>query len=354
MSRYLLVALLLCAAADARARPAEIRRIAFGSCLDQDLPQPIWEPILESRPDLFIFAGDNIYGDRPGGQARDMARLKAQYERLGRDPGFRRLRRTVPILATWDDHDYGQNDGGADYPFRAQSQRIFLDFFGEPAGSRRRRTPGVYTAQSFGPPGRRLQIILLDTRYFRGPLKRGFAFLKPWFGPYRTSEDPQRTVLGAEQWRWLADELRRPAELRLIVSSIQVLPVDHGWEKWGNFAPERRRLFALLRETRARGVVFLSGDRHFAEISRIDKTLADLPYSLYEATSSGLTHAWTDGPREKNRFRLGAAFGGLNFGLANIDWQAGTLRLQIRDVRGATRAEQLIRLQQLNPTHPQT
>ena len=77
-------------------------------------------------------------------------------------------------------------------------------------------------------------------------------------------------MLGEDQWRWLAEQLRVPAEVRLLVSSIQVVAEDHGWEKWMNFPHERERLFKLIRETGAEGVIILSGDRHLAELSMMD------------------------------------------------------------------------------------
>ena len=77
-------------------------------------------------------------------------------------------------------------------------------------------------------------------------------------------------MLGEDQWAWLEEQLRTPAEVRLIASSIQVVAEDHGWEKWMNFPHERERLYRLIRETRAEGVVFLSGDRHLAELSMMD------------------------------------------------------------------------------------
>ena len=94
------------------------QRIAFGSCARQDKPQPIWDAVLDSSPDLFIFLGDNIYGD-----THDMAVLRGKYAELAAQPGFRRLAEQVPILATWDDHDYGENDAGSEYPHKEASDR---------------------------------------------------------------------------------------------------------------------------------------------------------------------------------------------------------------------------------------
>jgi alkaline phosphatase D len=105
-----------------------------------------------------------------------------------------------------------------------------------------------------------VQVILLDTRFFRSPLKPTDQRNAPGRERYLPDEDPTKTMLGEAQWAWLADRLREPAEVRLIVSSVQVLAEGHGWERWGNFPRERQRLYDLIRDTGARGVVYLSGD----------------------------------------------------------------------------------------------
>jgi alkaline phosphatase D len=174
-----------------------MRRIAFGSCASQERPQPIWEAVVAGRPDLFLFLGDNIYAD-----TQDMDVMRAKYAKLAAMPGYQKLRATCPVLATWDDHDYGANDAGAEYPRKAESQRLFLDFFGEPAGSPRRQRPGVYDARVFGPEGRRVQVILLDTRSFRSPLKRRPGAARGE-GRYAPDSEPSATILGEDQWAWL-------------------------------------------------------------------------------------------------------------------------------------------------------
>jgi alkaline phosphatase D len=155
----------LIAFAAAAKEPQPISRIAFGSCVQQGRPQPIWEAINEQKPQLFLFLGDNIYAD-----TLDIDVLKAKYAQLGREPGYIKLRQACPILATWDDHDYGKDDAGAEYPKKKESQQVFLDFFGDPPDGLRRKREGVYGAYIFGPEHKRVQILLLDTRYFRSPL----------------------------------------------------------------------------------------------------------------------------------------------------------------------------------------
>ena len=144
-----------------------LHRIAFGSCATQARPQPIWDAVVATRPELTFLLGDNIYAD-----TLDMNVMRAKYAKLAAMPGFQLLRKTCPIFATWDDHDLGANDAGGEYPKKDESQKIFLDFFGDPADSPRRHRPGVYDAKVFGPEGKRVQVIMLDTRYFRSPLKR--------------------------------------------------------------------------------------------------------------------------------------------------------------------------------------
>ncbi len=107
-------------------------RAAFGSCAHQDKEQPIWEQVLAYDPELFIFLDDNIYGD-----TTDMAVLQAKYDKLAAKPGFQKLRAKSRIVATWDDHDFGCNDAGREYPKKAESKDIFLRFWQEPQGSPR-------------------------------------------------------------------------------------------------------------------------------------------------------------------------------------------------------------------------
>ena len=322
-----------------------IETVAFGSCLRQWKPQPIWQSIVASRPDVFLFIGDNVYAD-----TTDMDEMHTAYARLGAQPGYRELKTICPIHATWDNHDYGANDAGAEYPMRAQSQQVFMDFFGVPPDAAPRQRAGVYDVHWYGPPGRQVQIILLDTRYFRSPLQPAPA---NWTCPrvnYAPNTNPQATLLGKEQWTWLAEQLRQPDKLRIIASSIQVIPDEHCFEKWSNFPLERERLLATIRESAAGGVVLISGDRHLAEISRLDASYVGYP--LYELTSSGMNSARA-GRGESNRHRVTMEnFRGDNFGVIEIDWSGTSARLslQVRDVEGSIVQQHDIDLVELTVT----
>lgn len=329
---------------DAESPAAPITRIAIGSCVKQDRPQPIWDAVLAAEPDLFVFLGDNIYAD-----TRDMAVLRAKYDQLAAVPGFAKLRASCPLLATWDDHDYGENDAGAEYPKKRESRDAFLDFWQVPRDAPRRSHDGVYDAVTFGPAGKRVQFILLDTRTFRSPLKQK-ANRVPRTGPYEPSDDPQATVLGADQWTWLEARLREPADLRIVCSSIQVIAQEHGWEKWGNFPRERQRLFDLITKTGAGGVLFVSGDRHAAELSRLRPGDAGVPYPLYDLTASSLNQMLgPDALIEPNRDRLGDVYRGTNFGLITVNWgrKGPAVVMQIRGEAGKPVLEQTVLLSDL-------
>ena len=215
LAKFMAAAALLPARLFGQNRPP-LTRIAFGSCADQAKPQPIWDAILAYHPDLFIFMGDNVYGDF---NTADAANLRRAYTLASQIEGYNRLRDNVSHLAVWDDHDYGINDGGGDFPHKTVSKELFLEFWNVPASDVRRTREGIYDSHIIGPPGMRVQVILLDLRWFRSPLKptdqRGAAGRER----YLPDPDPAKTMLGATQWGWLSEELRKPAELRLLVSS---------------------------------------------------------------------------------------------------------------------------------------
>lgn len=315
-----------------------VTRIAFGSCNRQGEDQPLWRPIRATNPDLWIWLGDNIYAD-----THDMAAMDSMYAVQNQVPGYRALREETQVIGTWDDHDYGANDAGRSYPKRDSSQALFLDFMDVPDDHPRRERDGVYSAHTFGPPGRQVKIILLDTRYHRDPLTRDPNSDQVYY------PNAEGDILGKEQWAWLERELRvSEAQVHLIGTSIQAVSEQHGWEKWANFPEAHERLFDVIDRTDAPGVVLLSGDRHMAELSRHDEAI---DYPLYDLTSSGLTH-YVSPDREANRHRVGSFVTALNFGVITIDWEAEpmTVRLEIRDKKNETRLEESISLTNLSPT----
>ena len=311
-------------------------RIAFGSCASLDYPQPIWNAIVDWKPDVFVTLGDIVYAN-----AEDMDALKAAYEEMEKVSGFAQLRGICPVVGVWDDHDYGMNDGGANHEKREEVQQIFLDFLGEEKDTKRRKTPGIHDVMYLG-PNNRVQLILLDTRFFRSEwVKDRVNKMR-----YRPVYNSERTMLGNTQWNWLEAQLKKPADIRIIASGIQVVNDEHGYECWGNFPLERDRLFRLIQKTKASGVLFVSGDRHFAELSTMD---GGVDYPMYDITSSGLTHVAVDGMKSPNNKRIGKPFGGFNFGTIVVDWagdEAG-IAFRIHDVNGEVQFVHQVGLREL-------
>lgn len=314
--------------------------ILFGSCIKQDRPMPLLRQMATEKADAVIFLGDNIYAD-----TSDMEVMKTKYASLRNNSDFQSLLDASPIYATWDDHDYGINDGGADYPQRKLAQKEYLDFWKVPIESPRRKREGVYDAIILGPLGKRVQIILLDTRYFRSPLKKSEK--RRVGGPYLPDEDPQKTMLGEAQWQWLEEQLQQPAEIRILASSIQLLASDAGQETWSNLPLERKRLLSLIQSTGANGLFIISGDRHWSEYSKVKKNLA---YPIFDFTSSSFNQIHPRGTPTENRFRTNSkTYHKENYGFIKIDWNKSepAVQVQIRDASGEVQIDQALKLSEL-------
>ena len=297
---------------DKQAEPVSDYTLVFASCSDQDRPQPLWEPILGTAPDLFIWGGDNVYADTD-----DMAKMKADYNKVLSHPVYKQLAANTTITGTWDDHDYGKNDAGAEWEKKDEAKTIFLDFLGVSEDDERRNREGVYFSEMIEAGNGKIKLIVLDTRYFRSPLNNSTdpdKRYEPW------PDDHGGTVLGDNQWAWLEEELKDDsADFTLIVSSIQFLSKEHSWEKWYNFPSEVKKMRELLKTAKARNIIILSGDRHLGEIS-VDPEVG-LGYPLVDFTSSGMTHTWLTYATEANEYRVSNVVKRLNFGLLLFDFQ---------------------------------
>lgn len=295
--------------------------IGFGSCLDQNLPTNFLNNILLQKPDIFIFMGDNIYHD-----SFDPLEKVPEYKKFNSIPQIQTLKQTSKILATWDDHDYGVNDVGAEYEKKDLSQKIFLDAFDEPKDSFRYKRKGIYDSYVFQVHSKNVQILILDTRYFRTSLKRK-SFLGLEYNGYVPNFDPNATILGDEQWRWLDSELDKPADLRILVSSIQFHNDKHRFEKWGNFPKEKQKLIELLKFKSIRGLIILSGDRHIGEFYLIQEK--GLP-PTYEITSSPLNKELGFFPLEPfHPDRIGNFIHESNFGILRFAPKGNDLEISM-------------------------
>ena len=221
-------------------------RIAILGCHRQDQPSPALNRYVRADPDLALWVGDNVYADTED----DPTVIDTSYAALANKPAFRQLRRQTPFLVTWDDHDYGLNNADKRYALKEESKSIFRRFWRLEDTIPAERD-GIYYAETVAVGTHRLQVILLDVRY------------------NRDRPAPGGDLLGERQWTWLEEQLRQPADLRLIVSGTQVLlDAASGSETWDQYPEAQARLFETVRQAGAEGVVFITGDQHYAEVAR--------------------------------------------------------------------------------------
>jgi len=314
-----------------------LTRIVFASCAQQLEDQSLWDRVAAENPDLTLYIGDNVYGDVYSNDPA-LPELKAAYMRLAQSEPFARVRAAAPMLTTWDDHDYGLNDAGGDYQYKASSEALFEYVWALPQDDIRRARPGIYNSWIIGEEGKRVQIIMLDTRYFRSPLAPTDERNARGKERYTPDPDPSKTMLGDAQWAWLEAQLNQPADLRLLVSSVQVVSDGHGWEAWKMLPTERDRLYKMIDDTDADNLIILSGDRHSAAFYRKEGVN---DYPIFEATSSSINLPVSgfrdpdDEPyMEPGPNRLGNMYEEINYGLVEIDWEAGAIEVTIRDGAG--------------------
>eukprot|EP01087_Luapelamoeba_hula_P013909 TRINITY_DN400_c1_g1_i1.p1 TRINITY_DN400_c1_g1~~TRINITY_DN400_c1_g1_i1.p1 ORF type:complete len:454 (-),score=44.97 TRINITY_DN400_c1_g1_i1:21-1382(-) len=297
---WIVAAIVLCVPESLAAQPRPnfvdpriVNRLAFGSCNHETATdkQHIWTTIAAWKPDVWVWLGDVVYADTKvftvvwhPSPTRVMHDKYALQKKNPHYHAFLHSQTNTSVIGTWDDHDFGKNNGGSEYVDRKASQQLFLEFLDEPRDSPRWKQSGVYGSYTYGPPGKQLKIILLDVRYNRDL-------------PHASEPGASVDMLGQEQWQWLEEQVedaRKHSNMLLVGSGIQVLPSDKPFqEKWSTWPESRKRLMALLRSTRIPTFI-LSGDVHYAEILKDHPSCDEAKVTegvLYEATSSGLTHS---------------------------------------------------------------
>jgi alkaline phosphatase D len=316
----------------AQPQPSDlIEKIAVGSCFKvQGTMGQAMSRIIESKPDLFMWLGDNIYAD-----TTNMTTMQNKYDTKKRNTDYQRfLEAQIPVLATWDDHDFGANNAGNNYSKREESQQQFLRHFDIPSNDvRYKQQDGIYSATIQGPSGKQVHSIMLDARYFRSPT----------FSSYGTCQGDNSTVLGDAQWAWLEQELAKPSEIKIIASGIQVLPPLHrarnlnsycaygngqqfntavnnlnesndsgtSYESWAEMPQQREKLLRLAQQAintgKTKQIIFVSGDQHWGEL--LEKTIPasnqhGAQATVYEITASGFGQNWRYDVPNPNRLNI--------------------------------------------------
>lgn len=285
-------------------------KIAIGSCYDLNLnDNSIWKEIRNTDPDLWLWLGDIVYSD-----THDISVIERNYNTLKNDVEYQKLIDSMPIIGIWDDHDYGQNDGGKFYSKKKESKEQLLNFLDVSESDSVYNHEGIYSSYVYGEGNKKTKIILLDTRYFRDTVETDSESEER----YKVNEIGD--ILGEDQWSWLESELQKnEAAIHIIASGYQIIAWEPKYEKWSNFPTARQRLFDLLVKTQPNRTFLLSGDRHISEVAKLD--IKGLDYPLYEFTSSGMTHTWDEVWIEENRHRVSGPIIQKNFGLIVIDWE---------------------------------
>ena len=290
-------------------------KIAFGSCLDQDLPQPIWSTIQKDEVNAFIFLGDNVYGDDNSSGELNILQKAYSKQKL-KLPSWLSEK---DIYSIWDDHDYGENDGGNSYKGKKESQELFLNFWGIPNDDQRYTQEGVYFDHEFMADGVRVHLIGLDTRYFRSELDGGFR-------SYKVNDNDQATILGTNQWSWLNKTIKKDADLIILMTSIQLLATNHAYEKWSLFPSERKKMLKLI-DGLDTTTIILSGDRHRAGIYKYN--------NIYEITASALNKPSSrKSSKETDPLLLHEMYVKENYGLMLIDGGSKKVKFSLKDIEG--------------------
>jgi len=330
------------AAADAR----ELT-IAIGSCFFLADADPIWggqtygggfeifDAIAAAKPDLMLWMGDNLYFQTP--DELDPAAMAMRYQRQRTFAPLQKLLTAAPQLAIWDDHDYGPNDADMSYVMKGESLQLFRRYWANPSYGLP-DVAGIFGRARWGD----VDIFLLDDRWYRSA--------------NAAHDGPDKTMFGAQQLTWLRNALiHSDAPIKLVVNGSQMWNRVSRFEGWHRFATEQRAFADWLVAQRIDGVVFLSGDRHFTELLKIDRPGT---YPIYEFTSSPLTSRPWATPEAPERDNLdvvpGTLVGQRQFGMIRVTGPGNdrTLALESRDTTGKLIWHREIRARDLKSPKP--
>ncbi len=317
---------------------------AIGSCLyinEKDVDRPgtpygsderILTSIASTKPDLMLWLGDNTYYREVDWNTSEGLRYRWTHTRSL--PELQPLLGSVHHYYMWDDHDFGPNDADRSYRLRTEALAVHK-LFAANGTYGTLETPGTFGRFEWAD----VEFFLLDDRFHRSP--------------NGSPDGPDKVMFGRPQLQWLKDALiNSRAPFKIVANGNQVLNPLSEFEALVQFRTEYDDLLAFIKSNRIPGVVFLSGDRHMAELIRLDDSTF---YPLYDFTSSSLT-AGLSRPRGKevdNPYRVPGTlvsdahnFGMLRFSGPRTD---RVLTMECRDVDGKVRWTHTIRASELRP-----
>ena len=243
-------------------------KVAFGSCFHKiGLHNPnLIHQIVKREPQSMMLLGDIAVDDREN----KMNMHRSDYLLRDVSEPWRELAANVPLYATWDDHDYYNNDlSGTPQGFTSADREAAREVWQQNWNNPENKKPGIYFNTRTGP----VELIMLDTRSCRNNEQRG------QFGSY----------LGTEQLSWLKTTLKNSSAPFKIISSGTMWSdyVTNGKDSWGTWDTiAREELFTFIESEKISGVLLISGDRHGARAFTIPRP-SGFKFYEFEAASLG-------------------------------------------------------------------
>lgn len=229
----------------------------------------IYEEIYKKNPDFMLWLGDNVYYRPEDWNTRTGMIYRNAFVRSKKS--LQPLLANTHHYAIWDDHDYGPNNSNGAFWNKETARDVFQLFFPNPTFGFD-DFGGITTSFEWAD----VHFFLLDNRWERTPNER------------KTGE---REILGEKQVQWLVDNLKRSlATFKVVVVGGQFLNQDAVFENHSAYPEERQKIIDLIDIERIEGVVFITGDRHYTELTKIkrDRTLNSHKLPLIDFTVSPL------------------------------------------------------------------
>lgn len=240
----------------------------------------IFGSIAAKKPDLMLWLGDNVYFREADWTTR--SGMIHRYAHARATPELQPLLAACPHYAIWDDHDFGPNDSDGSFAHKKDAFDVFRLFWANP-GSGADGLEDLSTQFTVGD----IDFFLCDNRMHRVS--------------YQVAGQ-QHALLGRQQCDWLIQALKYSrSPFKIVAMGGQFLNPVAKFENYANWKEEREYLLNAIRENRITGVIFLTGDRHCTELSKLD--LSD-QVTVYDLTASPLTSGVYDNTAEENTLRV--------------------------------------------------
>lgn len=298
--------------------------VATGSCAYINEPEydrpgkpygsnyQIFSSIHQQKPDVMLWLGDNVYYREADWYTRSGMVHRYTHDRA--TPELQPLLASAANYAIWDDHDFGPDNSDGAWIHKETAWEVFRDFWGNPTfgvgGQKGCTTFFQYADMDF---------FLLDNRYFRTP--------------NNCETCPERSLLGKEQLQWFLSALAASyAPYKIVAIGGQVVTTSANHETAFHFFPaERDSILRFIERENIKGVIFLTGDKHYTELSAMQNKAGNWVYDL---TTSPLTSGpYSDAlTKELNAYRVeGSFFGQHNFSMLHFSGPRTNRKLEIRN-----------------------